>query len=120
VRSAAILRLLDGGDFDYIAISYYALNNDEYESMSPAIQGLYRQQVRGMVGGNLDLFCRAWRAFDEKAQGLSKIQITDTGTILTRVRQIIVSEVLGKKAPTSGAKKVNTANSTRLAGRTHA
>lgn len=114
VRSAAVLRMLDGGDFDYIGISYHALNNDDFDSMSPIVQALYRQQVRGLVVGTHDLFCRAWRAFDEKSQKLNTIQISDSASIVAKAREITLQEILGvKKAPTSGAKKVSGANSTR-------
>lgn len=115
VRSAAILRIMDGCDFDYVAISYHALNNDDFDSMTPAIQALYRQQIRGLVSGPMDLFCRAWRAFDPKSQRLTTIQISDSGTIISKARQTIVAEVFGKKAPTSGAKKVNGRNSNLIA-----
>jgi hypothetical protein len=116
VRSAAILRMLDGGDFDYIGISYHALNHDDFDSMSPIIQALYRQQVRGLVNGSHDLFCRAWRAFDIKAQRLTTIQISDNAGIVAKARQVILQEVMGiKRAPGRGAQKVNGTNSTRVA-----
>lgn len=115
VRSAAILRMLEGADFDYIGISYHSLNSDDFDSMSPIVQALYRQQVRGLVLGSQDLFCRAWKAFDERSQRLDKIQITDSGSIIARAREIILSDVLKvKKAPSIvGAKKVNGGNSKR-------
>lgn len=116
VRSAAILRILGGGDFDYVGISYHALNHDDFDSMSPIIQALYRQQVRGLVISHNDLFCRSWRAFDAQSQRLQTIQISDSAGIMAAARSVILSEVLGvKKAPTSGAKKVNAANSKREA-----
>jgi hypothetical protein len=117
VRSAAILRMASGGDFDYIGISYHALNHDDFDSMSPIIQALYRQQLRGLVTGPHDLFCRAWRAFDVDAQRLTTIQINDTAGIVAKAREVILKEILGmKKAPgTAGAKKVNSANSKRSA-----
>lgn len=116
VRSAAILRMLGGGDFDYISISYHALNHDDFESMSPVVQSLYRQQVRGLVNGPNDLFLRAWKAFDHEAQRLDKIQINESASILAAVRAIILSEIIGvkkrvvpapaMKAPVRVAKKV--------------
>lgn len=121
LRSAAILRMLEGGDFDYIGVSYHALNHDDFDSMSPIIQALYRQQVRGMIIGQHDLFCRAWRAFDStaSAQRLTTIQISDQAGIVAKAREVILREILGiRKAPTSGAKKVqNSANSTPIAMR---
>lgn len=116
VRSAAILRLMDGGDFDYIGISYHALNHDDFDSMAPIVKALYRQQVRGMVSGQLDLFCRAWKAFDHRLQRLDKIQINDTSATYAKAREVIVSKILGQKnaAGSAAAKKVNERNS-RLA-----
>lgn len=118
VRSAAILRMMDGGDFDYIGISYHALNHDDFDSMSPIIQALYRQQVRGLVNGPSDLFCRAWRAFDVKSQRLTTVQISDSGTIVSRAREIMQSNIFGMKkaAPVRvAAMKVNSRKSTATA-----
>jgi hypothetical protein len=122
VRSAAVLRMMNGDDFDYIGLSYHALNHDDFDSMSPIIQALYRQQIRGLVAGPHDLFCRTWRAFDIKAQRLTTIQISDSAGIVAKAREIILANVYGmKKAPSiAGAKKVNGVNSTRAAVKAHA
>lgn len=120
IRSAAILKMLNGEDVDYIVISYHALNHDDFDSMSPVVQALYRQQVRGLVNNSQDLFCRAWKAFDSTAQRLGTIQISDSANTLQKARQIIGAEILGQKKASSRAvtrieaKKVNSANSTRL------
>jgi hypothetical protein len=105
VRSAAILRMMGGGDFDYIGISYHALNHDDFESMSPIIQALYRQQIRGLVNGPNDLFLRAWKAFDHESQRLDKIQINEAASILHSVRAIILSEILGVKRGPAAIKR---------------
>lgn len=117
VRTAAILRMMDGGDFDYIGISYHALNTDDFDSMSTVVKALYRQQVRGLISGADDMFFRAWRAFDETAQNLPKIQISDTAGALAQVRSLMLEHVYGikKKAGIAPAKKVNEGNSTRKA-----
>lgn len=113
IRSAAILQMMNGGDRDYIALSYYSLNHMDFESMPAIVQALFRQQAKGLVStSGYDLFCRAFKAFDIRNQSLNTIQISDTSTLVTKAREIITSRVLGmKKAPTSGAKKVNTVNS---------
>ncbi len=108
IRAAAILHILNDDDFDYVAISYHALNHDDFDSMAPVVQALYRQQIRGLVNGPNDLFCRAWKAFDSSSQRLTTIQISDSANTIAKAREIIRDKVLGqKKAPTSGAKKVN-------------
>jgi hypothetical protein len=101
IRSAAILRMLNGGDHDYICISYYALNHAEFGSMSPAVQSLYRQVVKTSVSPRgFDLFGRAFKAFDFRKQGVERLQINDTSSVAVMARSIIQTKVLGmKKAP---------------------
>lgn len=114
VRSAAVLRMLSGGDRDYILLSYHALNHAEYDSMSRIVQALYRQHTTGKVRGSTDLFARAYRAFDNSRASLDKLQISDTGGIVVEAREVILCSVLGqKKAVKQTAKKVNGANSRR-------
>lgn len=116
IRAAAVLRLLNGGDRDYICMAYYSLVHMEFDSMSPVIQTLFRQ-ITTTTGktSNLDLFARAFKAFDIRNSALDKIQINDTARVSAQAREIISQKVLGmKKAPASAgaAKKVNGANST--------
>lgn len=109
IRSAAILRMLNGGDHDYICISYYALNHAEFGSMSPAVQSLYRQVVKTAVSPRgFDLFGRAFKAFDFRKQNVERLQINDTSSVAVAARAIIQTKVLGmKKAPEySEAKRV--------------
>lgn len=116
IRSAAVLRLLDGGDADYILISYHALVHTEFDAMAPIVQALYKQQAKGLIrSGGLDLFARAHKAFDYRKQMMDKIQINDTGAFFAEIREQIQSQILGqKKAATHiAANKENKANSTR-------
>lgn len=115
IRAAAILRMLGGGDRDYVLLSYHALNHADYDAMSPIIKALNRQQARGTVNSqSLDIFVRAFRAFDYRKQNTATIQITDQSHLLSEARDIVSQHILGqKKAPTSGAKKVNSSNSKR-------
>lgn len=118
VRSAAVLRLLNGGDRDYICMAYYSLVHMEFDSMAPVVQTLFRQ-ITGTAGktSSLDLFARAFKAFDIRNSSLDKIQINDTARVASLAREIIANRVLGqKKAPaTAGAvKKTNSANSKAL------
>ncbi len=115
VRAAAILQIMSGSDKDYVSITYYALNHAEFDSMSHVAQALFRQQVKGLIRPHgMDMFCRAFKAFDNRNQNLNTIQISDTSTLVTKARETVLSKVLGqKKAPTSGAKKVNVPNSKR-------
>lgn len=113
IRTAAILRMV-GGDRDYILLSYHALNHADFESMTPRIQALYRQAVRGSVNSSsLDIFARAYRAFDVRGQKVPTIQITDQANVIAEAKEVIQFLISGtkKKAPASGAKKVNTSNS---------
>lgn len=117
IRAAAILRIMGGGDRDYVLLSYHALNHADFDSMSPIVQALYRQQIRGTVNTHsLDIFARAFRAFDFKKQSVPTIQISDQSRIVTEARDLVQAYVLGqRKAATSAAKKVNKVNSKSLA-----
>lgn len=108
VRTAAILRLSEGADSDYVCISYHALIHAEFDSMSPIVQALYRQQVKGLVRVNgFDMFCRAYKAFDPRSQELATIQISDTSSIVAKARDSIKRNILGQKiAAQQAAKKV--------------
>jgi hypothetical protein len=95
VKSAAILRLLDGGDEDYILLSYRALVVSDFETMSPIIQALYRQLQLGRINtGAIDLFIRCWRAFDVARSQKSIVQISDQSLIVAEVRNVIRTKVL--------------------------
>lgn len=97
VRAAAILNLLAKGDPDYIKVTYYALNHAEFDSMSPAAQTLYRQQVSGAATlKTYDMFCRAMKVFDVRQSNLTKLQITDPSATIGLARDLITSRVLGK------------------------
>lgn len=107
IRTAAILRMVNGGDKDYICVSYYALNHAEFDSMSPIVQAFYRQQVKGLVSTRgFDIFCRAYKAFDSRSQNLTTLQINDTSSVITKVREIIQSKILSEGPATPARKRV--------------
>lgn len=120
IRAAAILRMLDGDDADYICITYHALNHAEFDSMSKAAQSLYRQHINGVIaaGKGYELFYRAFRAFDPGRQNLDVIKVGDPTNIMAEAREIIRQNIIGnaqKKAakPKLAAKEVNGVNSKR-------
>lgn len=121
VRAAAVIQLLNGVDPDYAKLTYYALNHAEFDSMSPIAQALFRQHLTGSANTRgTDMFCRAFKTFDRRNYRTTKLQINDTSSIVSVAREIIDTKILGvgsartkEKAPTSGAKKVNTPNSTK-------
>lgn len=115
IRAAAILRILMGGDKDYICLAYYSLVHMDFETMSPVIQTLFKQMTaQSGKASQLDLFCRAYKAFDVRNAGMTAIVVSDTARITTQARDVISHRVLGmKKAPDiTGAKKVSGSNST--------
>lgn len=97
VRTAAILRMLGGGDADYVMLSYHALLHSEYDSMSPIIQTLHRQQVGGKVRGSTELFLRSYRAFDVGRARLDTLQISDPSKIWAEARDVVNTHVLGQR-----------------------
>ena len=114
VRAAAILRMLAGGDRDYIRLNYYSLNHMEFDSMAPVVQALYRQQVSGKASTHgYDLFYRAMKAFDQRNAGMNKIQIDSPSTMIQMARALVNTQVLGQKNATSApvAKKSSGINS---------
>lgn len=107
VRAAAILRLLTDGNRDHICMAYYSLVNMEFDSMVPVVQTLFRQATAGKLS-SIDLFARCFKAFNVRNSGMDKIQINDTARVAAQTREIIATHVLRtKKAPTNGAKKMN-------------
>lgn len=113
VRSAAIIQMLNGQDDDYVCLTYHALNHLDFDAMPPIAQALFRQHTKGKIGRGLDMYCRAFNVFDQRKQRLTTIQISDTSTIIAKTRDLIKEHILGtmsltqmKKAPTSGAKRV--------------
>lgn len=115
IRAAAILRILMGGDKDYICLAYYSLVHMDFETMSPVIQTLFKQMTaQSGKASQVDLFCRAYKAFDVRNAGMTAIVVSDTARITTQARDVISHRVLGmKKAPDiTGAKKVSGSNST--------
>lgn len=106
VRTAAILHLLNKGDADYIKVTYYALNHAEFDSMSPAAQSIYRQQVTGAANAQTyDMFCRAMKVFDHRQSHVGKLQITDPSATLGLARDLISLRVLGKPTLSRSAVK---------------
>lgn len=119
VRTAAILRMMNGGDGDYICLNYFALNHAEFDSMSPITQSLYRQHVNGKAGAHgYDLFYRCFKAFDYRSQQMEKLQVNNTSDVLGVARAIIQTRVLGQKNAAStgpAANKLNGAKSSKSA-----
>lgn len=119
VRSAAIVRMMEGEDRDYIKIIYHALVHAEFDAMPPVAQCLFRQHLDGKANvRTYDMFARALKVFDKSYSQLNKIQISDSSNAVARAREVLVREIFGaaqKKAPSSAGAKVSkpAAHSTR-------
>lgn len=118
VRAAAVIQMMDGKDHDYVMMTYHSLNHAEFDTMPRIAQSLYRQHVRGLVSTKtLDIYCRAFKAFDPANGSIDKLQISDTAGIMVQTRELIRQHIIGnaqkKAAVVFAAKKVNGANSTR-------
>lgn len=110
VRSAAILRMMDGADENHVLMTYYALVHLDYDSMPPIAKALLRQKDRGTFhAANTEMFVRCLDAFNPDKAHQRTIQIVSTATQLEYARQVIAREIRGqKKAPVAfaaGAKK---------------
>lgn len=119
IRAAAVVRMLEGEDRDYIKIVYHALVHAEFDAMPPVAQCLFRQHLDGKASlRSYDMFARALKVFDKSYSQLSKLQITDSANAVARVREVLIRDIFGaaqKKAPSSAGAKVSkpAANSTR-------
>lgn len=109
VRGAAVLQILSGSDRDYVLMTYHALNYMEFDAMPPVAAVLYRQHQRGtavQASGKMDMFCRAFRAFDSRNASNKNLMGRDESRTLSLARDLIQTKVLGmKKAATSAAKR---------------
>lgn len=118
IRSAAIVRMLDGEDRDYVRIVYHSLVHAEFDAMPPVAQCLFRQHLDGKATlRSYDMFARSLKVFDKSFHNLSKIQIGDPSSAVVRTRELLAREIYGagqKKAPAkAGAEGMKShANST--------
>jgi hypothetical protein len=96
VRCAAMLQMLAGRDRTYVKMSYHALNNMEFDSMSPVVKALFRQQLQhGRMHPN-EMFARCMKALDPRNAELKTVVVKDVSTALGIAREIIKTEVLGQ------------------------
>lgn len=110
VRAAAVLRIMDGADENYVLMTYHSLVHLEYEDMPPIAQALVRQRERGTIhSANNEMFLRCLKVFNPAEAQMRTIQVSSTATLMDYAREVIAMEIRGqKKAPTAkaaGAKK---------------
>lgn len=100
VQSAAILRMKQGYDVDFINLAYHSLCMAEVESMPYAARALMSQHMSGKIvsARSLDLFVRALRVFDStKNFKINHINVKDQAGSLKDVRDFIIKQA--KKDP---------------------
>jgi hypothetical protein len=112
VRSAAIVRMMDGEDADYVKLVYHTLVHGEFDSMPPIAHSLVRQYISGgLLSHSSDMFVRCLRVFDQKNRDVTRLQVNRIESDIAYARDVIARHVHGvgqKKAPAakaSGAKK---------------
>jgi hypothetical protein len=117
VRSAAVVRMMDGEDADYVKLVYHTLVHGEFDSMPPIAHSLVRQYISGgLLSHSPDMFVRCLKVFDQKNRDVSRLQVSRLETDIGYARDVIARHVHGvgrhvvgqKKAPAakaSGAKK---------------
>lgn len=78
-KLAAILRIIDRYDVDFIYSQYRALVMADYDSMTNASKALTRQVTNNslVVTNKNDVLARALVVFDPKKKNISKVQIDD-------------------------------------------
>lgn len=112
VQAAAVIRMIDGEDRDYVKLVYHSLVHLEFDMMPPVAQSLYRQVESGKVRGSaaVDMYARCLKVFSREFRNTTRIQITSTESTFAYTREVIAREVFGKKTASTkaGAKKVET------------
>lgn len=98
VQAAAVIRMLDGEDRDYVKLVYRSLVMSEFDAMPPVAQAVYRQYEKGMArrrGHERDLFARCIKVFSEpfRAQVKPMVRATDTAVVDAR---LVISERLNR------------------------
>lgn len=109
VRAAAVLRMKQGHDADYIKLTYQSLVHSDIDSMTPGARALMQQKMSGKIAGarTLDLFCRALKAFDTRSRSSgSRIVIKDMSATVAECRDYIAFSVQAKKSPVSAGQVV--------------
>jgi hypothetical protein len=95
VRSAAIVRLAQGVDANYVRDIYRALVTSDFNAMPPIAQAVFRAELNGRVKAQEknDMFARALKIFDPESADQTKVQINDASARIAEVREF-VSEAL--------------------------
>lgn len=100
VQAAAVMRMLDNEDPDYVKLTYHSLVHMEFDNMPPIAQALFRQYDSGTArASSVDFFARCLKVFTEENRAMRKIQINHSEAALTYARDIIAREVHGQKKP---------------------
>lgn len=88
VRSAAVLLMTEGEEWDYVGRIYRALLQANFDAMPPIAHAMYRGLQNGTVQpkNQLDMVARCIKVFDHKLANLTKIQITTTQPVVARMR----------------------------------
>lgn len=100
VRAAAVLKLADGEDADYVKLQYYALNHTETETLSPVAAVLLKQYMDGKLrAGNYDMLARALKVFTRSNAHMRTLVVASTEAALQYSRGIISGVMSGEKKP---------------------
>lgn len=111
VRTAAVVRMMTGGDPDYVKTQYRALVLADYGAMVPAAHAICKQNANGALSPSdrLDMFARAMVVFDASKANITRIQIADTAVAASFVRdhfQFLMEGAQEKAANEVAAKDV--------------
>lgn len=100
VRAAAVIRLLDGADENYVLMTYHALNHLDYDAMPSIARAIMRQKERGTFhAANTEMFVRCLKVFNPAEAARRTIQIVSTSSLLDYARDVIAREIRGQRKP---------------------
>lgn len=107
VRVAAVLRLADGEDAEYVRQTYHALVMRDFDLMPPIARATFKKQMDGQIKGQRDLFVRTSDAFTKSRANIRILKAANETAILEHSRAVIRDVFDGKeKARRTGPKIV--------------
>jgi hypothetical protein len=95
IKAAAITMAVLNDDQTYAYLGYRHLVTDKLSELTPTQVALYRYLIdtgsrhSGGGAGTVESYCRACVAFDEKKQGLSRIQINELDKFQAMAREVL-------------------------------
>lgn len=98
-KSAAVLRMIDESNKEYVKDLYKKLVLADLESLPPIGLAIARQSMKGMASTKdaSDTYARMWCCFDRKRRENTRIQIGDPSIIMAEMKNVYIDKFGGHK-----------------------